>query len=170
MEQYKDLAHYFLVDCEDYHVATYYYYKCMSLAEKRKDNIELALAKKGFSKCNMFFDQASEAIMNLEEAMVLAKDHDETLKKVSKELIEIYKTMAHKCENNVINPEEQANALYYYEKCLEVCQQADDTESEGQIASKIGHIYFNRGEYKKAIEKHQVYLDIAQKMSDVGVV
>ena len=162
------MADYFLSDCEEYHVATYYYEKCMNLAEKRKDNIAQAIAKKGYAKCNVFFDRADDAIVNLEEAISLAHDNEQTMKSVSKELIEIYKAMASKCENDVINPDEQQNALIYYDKCLEVCNQADDTESEGQITYKIGQIYFNKGEFQKAIDNQNIYLQIATNMKEVA--
>lgn len=169
IELYKRLAEEFKAS-RDWQVAAYYYDKCINLATKRNDRVEMALAKKGFAECNDFFDRADEAIVNLEEAMTLAADHSATLKEVSAVLILIYKKMAQKSESELNDAEEQDKALYYYQKCLDVCNQADNTETEGEIAYKIGQIYFKRKEYPEAVKKLKTYLQISSRLQEVVIV
>lgn len=174
MEKYTELANYFLTEYEEYHVAAYFYHKRITLAEKVGNKVEMALGNLGFARCNDLFDKSDDAIQYLEKAMKLAKNHPPTTQLISKELIDIYKKMAQKYENEVSNTDkmeqDKDKALEYYQKCLDMCSQADDIATEGQIAYKIGQIYFKRDILDKAIEHQNKYMEITKKLeqSDVG--
>lgn len=48
--------------------------------------------------------------------------------------------------------ENEKEALFYYEKCLEVSKKTGgDISKEGEIAHKIGLLHFKSGEYEKSI-------------------
>lgn len=169
LNKQMEIASYFLTEFEEYHVATYFYRKAIKLGQRLKNNVQIAMAMIGYAKCNDLFDRPDEAIYTLEEAIKLCKGQNQTLQEVSNELITIYKKMALKYENDIINPEAQDKALEYYVKCLDVCSRAEDTIVEAQVAYKIGQIYFKRGDYDKAIEKQNQYLEISTKrITDVS--
>lgn len=137
------------------------------------NKVEMALGNLGFARCNDLFDKSDDAIQYLEKAMKLAKNHPPTTQLISKELIDIYKKMAQKYENEVSNTDkmeqDKDKALEYYQKCLDMCSQADDIATEGQIAYKIGQIYFKRNVLDKAVEHQNKYMEITKKLEQSDV-
>lgn len=125
----------------------------------------------GFARCHDLFDRSDLAILNLEDAVKKATDQ-KTASIISKELIEIYKKMAQKFDLSAKSFDEDVRtALDYYEKCLVVCQKAKESVTEGQIAHKIGQIYFKHKMYQKSIEHQNKYLKLASNIEgDVALV
>jgi len=61
--------------------------------------------------------------------------------------------------------EESSNmALHYLEKCLEAASKGNNTEKEGFICHKIGLIYLNKKDYKKALNYQLRDLQIAKEI------
>lgn len=167
---YKRLAEYFLTEFEEYHVAAYFYTKSIDIAEKLKDHTEFAEARLGLSKCYVLFDRSDDAINLLEKTLKMIKNDQRTMHKIAQELIENYKRIAAKYDTDSSSPEDQEKSLDYYQRCLDVCTQVEDTITEGQIANKIGQIYFKRGDYENAVYNNQKYLEISRnKVSDVAL-
>ena len=86
---------------------------------------------------------------------------------VSTELVDIYSQMAAHYENK--EDEESSNlALQYLENCLEAATKGNNMEKEGFICHKIGLLYLNKKDFKKAHSFQLRDLQIAKEMlSDV---
>lgn len=124
----------------------------------------------GFAICHDLFDKSDEAIENLEMAMQkaeLAKDST-VVKRVSEELIKIYQKLAERFEIDAKEFDENIDtALNYYEKCLEVCEKAGQSELQCQISNKIGKIYYNHKMYDKSIKHETTVVNLANDIKNV---
>ena len=78
---------------------------------------------------------------------------------ISRQLIVIYHKIAENYEND--ENENIKEALFYYEKCLDVAQKANDQEAEGSICYKMGLLYFKFGDFNRTIDFQSKYLEIA---------
>lgn len=112
--------------------------------------------------------QTEKAIQLFEQNL---KDAEENFLKqivvlISRQLIVIYHKIAENFEND--ENENIQEALFYYEKCLNVAQKAEDQEAEGSICYKIGLLYFKSNDYEKTIEYQNKYLEIASN-NPVGI-
>lgn len=119
------MADQFIKQFHMYHVATYLYKKCIDLSIRANDNTFEALSEMGFARCHDLFDRSDAAIHNLEKAISKAED-EETISKVSEELISIYKQMCAKYESEAKGYDSNIQqALKYYQKCLKVCEKSN---------------------------------------------
>ena len=121
IDVYMEMANNYMDIYHDYHIAAYLYKKCITLAQLAEDKNKEALAEMGFAKCHDLFDRSDAAINNLEHAKAKATDQ-ETVSKVSEELIAIYRKLAEKYLVEAKGYDFNAQkALDNYRKCIDVC-------------------------------------------------
>jgi len=131
----------------------------------------------GFAKCHYRLGQTEKAIEIFESDLKDAEENflTDIVVSVSRQLIGIYHKIAETYEND--ESENIRDALFYYEKCLEVsiflnyeliklmffkvAQKASDQEAEGSICYKIGLLYFKYGDFNKTIDFQNKYLQIS---------
>ena len=75
---------------------------------------------------------------------------------------------------------DNASALFYYEKAKELCIEFEEYETLAQILNNIGEAYFYKNNYKKAIEYyteaievrklHNIYANIEDTYNNIGYV
>ncbi|EGR30552.1 hypothetical protein IMG5_129380 [Ichthyophthirius multifiliis] len=165
IEGYFKLAENFFDNFQDYKTAQFFYKRCISISKDSEDKISEGKGKLGYGKCFDRQNKTPEAIEILEKSLADAEaiDQQSIVELISKELIQIYHKVAQNFEKG--ESENISNALYYYEKCLDVAKKADKEEDEGNICHKIGLLYYKIGNYQRSIDFQKKYLEIYQPMN-----
>jgi len=166
VKEYSEIAEFFFSkDIGDYQTSAYFYKRCVSLAKSINDGKWECLSLIGLGKCFAKLDRLDKAIENHESILVKAQDNElrDIVIQVSTELIDIYGQMASHYEHK--EDDESSNmALHYLEKCLEAASKGNNVEKEGFICHKIGLIYLNKKDYKKALNYQLRDLQIAKEI------
>jgi len=166
VKEYSEIADMFYgKDISDFQASAYFYKRCVSLAKATNDAKWECLSLIGLGKCYAKLDRLDKAIQNHESILVKAQQNElrDIVVQVSTELVDIYSQMAAHYENK--EDEESSNlALQYLENCLEAATKGNNMEKEGFICHKIGLLYLNKKDFKKALSFQLRDLQIAKEM------
>ncbi|KAL4511805.1 hypothetical protein ABPG72_012650 [Tetrahymena utriculariae] len=160
IEGYFKLAETFFEEYQDYKIAAFFYKRCISIAKDCEEKQLEGRGKLGYGKCFDRQGKTDDAIEILQKSLEEAEENqlESIVELISRELITIYKKVAQnfeKGDNESIN-----EALFFYEKCLDVAKKADREEDEGDICHKMGSLYFKNQNYNRSIEYQRKYLEI----------
>jgi tetratricopeptide (TPR) repeat protein len=103
----------------------------------------------GLSSCLERLGNFQDAIQILEETEKIPGIVFRNSKKVSEQLVKIYKKLGEKEEK--VN--EKKKALHFYEKCLNSCSKSSNKVLEAEITMKVSDIYIQMGLYSFAKNK-----------------
>ncbi|CAG9315092.1 unnamed protein product [Blepharisma stoltei] len=156
---YHELGSYF-ERMEIYDAATYFYDRCVEIANKRELFYEAATAYQGLGNCAYKTKQIELAISMFERGVKISETHDlkHSVITLSRCLIEVYRLEADKLEEEG----KTDLALGYHSKCLESAKNADDLVAQGNACYRMGLIYFQNTEYQTALEYFQRYLELSR--------
>ena len=105
----------------------------------------------GLSLCLERLGNFQDAIKILEETEKIPGIVFKNSKKVSEQLVKIYKKLGEKEEK--VN--QKKKALHFYEKCLNSCSKSSNKGLEAEITMKVSDIYIQMGLYSFAKNKIQ---------------
>jgi tetratricopeptide (TPR) repeat protein len=90
-----------------------------------------------------------------EDGLRIAETYDvrNAINSISKQLMSLYKRIANSLEKS----DSLEEALSYHEKCLSMCQMAEDRLAEGQACFRIGLVHYNQCDYKKSLTYQKRY-------------
>lgn len=111
-------------DFNDYETASYFHSRCLDISLEFKYIEGEAMAHRGLGICEEKVFNKFPAMNHLETALEKANTGDlvDTAKKISTDLVRVYQLIANEyLENNDFDM-----SLQFFEKCLQVAQQAQD--------------------------------------------
>lgn len=140
--------------------ATYFYTRCAEIAQKHELFVQESTAFQGLGNCASKTQQIQLAIEMYERGATIAETHSlrDSLIKISKNLTEVYRIEAEKLEEEGRNEE----ALEIHMKCLESAKNSEDLVAQGIASYRIGLIFYSEGDFVRALENFEAYLEYSK--------
>lgn len=147
----------------DYETASYFYNRILEVSKEAKYIDGEAQAYMGLGIWEEKVLNPFESMGYHETALEKAIDGNlsDFIKKISQQLVRVYKNIAKSYEDK----EEYDKSLEYFEKCLDACKKADNSEMESKWYFKIGIIYEKMEDLDKAVDFVEKFLNICKSES-----